>query len=150
MSPILAIWIFDQRLQELRAAAERARLVCDARQAGRDGCPQRGSSLPVRMWRRRRSAASPATVLMASRDRVGFAGLADRLATHQPAALERELAPFVEHARRRGASPVLLSILGDPAQPDVARQRAFGRIVAELDNAGCAASPRSPRVADAA
>jgi hypothetical protein len=102
------------------------------------------------MWRRRRSAASPVTSLMASRDRVGFAGLADRLATHRPHALERELARFVEHARRRGVPPVLLSILDDPTQPDVARQRAFGRIMAELDNAGRAASNPSLRVTDAA
>jgi hypothetical protein len=87
---------------------------------------------------------------MARCDRVGFAGLADRLATHGPAAVEGELARFVEHARRRGASLVLLSILSDPAQPDVARQRAFGRIAAELDNAGRAVSHRSVGVTDAA
>jgi hypothetical protein len=62
-----------------------------------------------------------------------YAELADRLATHGPAALERELRGLIRDARRHGVTPVLVTILADPVQPDVARQRAFGRIVAELD-----------------
>jgi hypothetical protein len=150
MKPILAIVIVEQRLEELRSAAERVRLDSDARRAGRDGCLKRGGFLRARLRRRHGSTAPPVTPLNVSRDRVGFAGLADGLATDQRAAAEREVARFVEHARRRGASPVLLSILDDPAEPDVARQRAFGRIAAELDNAGRVASLPSLPLTDAA
>jgi hypothetical protein len=61
--------------------------------------------------------------------------LADRLAAHGVRALELELAHFAAFARRRGASPLLVSILSDPTQPDVARERAFGLITVELGNA---------------
>ena len=64
---------------------------------------------------------------------VPYAELADRLATHGPAALQGELRRLIRDARRHGVTPLLVTILADPAQPDVARQRAFGRIVAELE-----------------
>lgn len=64
----------------------------------------------------------------------GFADLADRLASLGPAAVEEELSRFIEHARERGVTPLLLSILTDRAEPDIVRQRAFGRIVAELES----------------
>jgi hypothetical protein len=64
----------------------------------------------------------------------GFADLADRLASLGPAAVEEELSRFIEHARERGVTPLLLSILADGAEPDIVRQRAFGRIVAELES----------------
>jgi hypothetical protein len=63
---------------------------------------------------------------------VPYAELADRLATQGPAALQRELRRLIRDARRRGVTPLLVTILADPGQPDVARQRAFGRILAEL------------------
>jgi hypothetical protein len=66
----------------------------------------------------------------------GFAELADRLASLGPAAVAEELSRFIEHARGRGATPLLLSILGDVGEPDVVRARAFGRIVAELEALG--------------
>ncbi len=64
---------------------------------------------------------------------VPYAKLADRLATHGPAALQSELRRLIRDARRHGVTPLLVTILADPAQPDVARQRAFGRILAELE-----------------
>jgi hypothetical protein len=36
-------------------------------------------------------------------------------------------------SRCRGVTPLLVTILADPSQPDVARQRAFGRFLAELE-----------------
>jgi hypothetical protein len=61
------------------------------------------------------------------------AELADRLATHGPAALQGELCRLVRDALRHGVTPLLVAILADPRQPDVARERAFGRIVTELE-----------------
>jgi hypothetical protein len=58
--------------------------------------------------------------------------LAHKLASHRPAAVDGELSRFIEQARRRSATPLLLSILADADEPDVVRQRAFGRIVTEL------------------
>jgi hypothetical protein len=58
--------------------------------------------------------------------------LAHRLATHGPAGLQRELLRLIRDARRHGVTPLLVTILADPREPDVARQRAFGRILAEL------------------
>jgi hypothetical protein len=65
-----------------------------------------------------------------------FADLADRLASLGPAAVAEELSRFVEHASRRGATPLLLSILADGGEADVVRERAFGRIAAELESPG--------------
>ena len=64
---------------------------------------------------------------------VGFADLAERLATDGPVALHGELRRLIREARRHGVTPLLVTILADTAQPDVARQRAFGRILAELE-----------------
>ena len=64
---------------------------------------------------------------------VPYAELAERLATHGPAALDSELGRLIRDARRHGVTPLLVTILVDPTQPDVARQRAFGRILAELE-----------------
>jgi len=38
----------------------------------------------------------------------------------------------VQAARVRGVSPVLVGILADPAEPEVARLRAFGMVAAAL------------------
>jgi hypothetical protein len=64
---------------------------------------------------------------------VGLADLAERLATDGPVALQRELRCLIREARRHGVTPLLVTILADPSQPDVARQRAFGRVLAELE-----------------
>jgi hypothetical protein len=64
---------------------------------------------------------------------VSYAELADRVATHGPAALQSELRSLIRDTRRHGVAPPLVTILVDPAQPDVARQRAFGRILVELE-----------------
>lgn len=48
----------------------------------------------------------------------------------------------VQAARARGVSPVLVDILADPGEPEVARLRAFGRVAATL-------SLRPPAVATA-
>ncbi len=40
--------------------------------------------------------------------------------------------------------PLVVAVLADPAQPEVARQRAFGRIQAELEQAQRTAPPTVP------
>jgi hypothetical protein len=64
----------------------------------------------------------------------GIDALTHRVATDGPAAVEAELAAYARFARRRGVSPTLVDIVGDPHQPALARQRAFGRIAAALAN----------------
>ncbi len=64
---------------------------------------------------------------------VCYADLAETLATDGPVALHSELRSLIREARRHGVTPLLVTILADPSQPDVARQRAFGRILAELE-----------------
>jgi hypothetical protein len=64
---------------------------------------------------------------------IPYAELADRLATHGPAALEGALRRLIRDARCHGVTPLLVTILADPAECDVARQRAFGLIVGELE-----------------
>jgi hypothetical protein len=81
---------------------------------------------------------------------VPYAELADRLATHGPAALQGELRRLIRDARRHGVTPLLVSILADPAEPDVARQRAFGRIVTELERPHKTRPHRAHTASDAA
>ena len=64
---------------------------------------------------------------------VPYAELAERLATRGPAALQGELRRLIRDARRHGVTPLLVTILLDPDQSEVARQRAFGRILTELE-----------------
>ena len=54
------------------------------------------------------------------------------MATGGPAGVDIQLRRFVRHARRRNVNPLLIDILADHHQPDVARQRAYGRILTEL------------------
>jgi hypothetical protein len=42
------------------------------------------------------------------------------------------LSAFLGAAERRGANPVLLAVAGDPAEPEVARLRALGRLVVDF------------------
>jgi hypothetical protein len=72
------------------------------------------------------------TVREPPRDTVDLDDLAYRLASRRPIELEAELARFIRHAAAAGASPLLLSILADPHQPDIVRQRAFGRVACDL------------------
>jgi len=46
--------------------------------------------------------------------------------------VESEVAAFVNRAVRRGAPAVLVSVLNDRSSPEVARERAFGRLAAFL------------------
>ena len=78
------------------------------------------------------------------------ADLAERVATEGPAAAGAELRRFIREARRRSATPLLVAILADPSQPEVARQRAFGKLHAELDRAHRAVALTVPRDDDAA
>ena len=80
----------------------------------------------------------------------GDADLASRVATQGPGAVEPELRHFIRDARRRHAMPLLVAILADPSQPDVARQRAFGRILAELEQPLRSTSSTVPNNHDAA
>lgn len=50
----------------------------------------------------------------------------------------------VRAARVLGVSRTLVDVLADPAEPEVARLRAFGRVATEL-----AAAPAPPQTADA-
>jgi hypothetical protein len=65
-------------------------------------------------------------------DHTEFEDLAHRLAANGPAAVEHELRRFLGQARERGATPLLVAILADADEPDIVRQRAFGRILTEL------------------
>ena len=62
----------------------------------------------------------------------------DGIARHELAVLD-----VVRAARAAGVSPTLVDILADPAQPEVARLRAFGRIAA-ADVARPAPTPVRP------
>jgi hypothetical protein len=81
---------------------------------------------------------------------VPFDDLAAKLASNGPAALHDELTRFVTSAAARGATPSLLSILADESQPDVARQRAFGRIAVELSHPRLDTAHRVPETSNAA
>jgi hypothetical protein len=45
---------------------------------------------------------------------------------------ETAIALVVAWARSAGVDPVLLSVLSDPTEPEVARARAFGRVATDL------------------
>ena len=125
MNPTTSIQLARLHQHELRVDAARARLVAEARRARTDRHPNR---LRLRIGHRQWRRSSTALTGVAAQP-IPLGDLAGRLAQNGAAALEAELARFVDRARTLGASPVLLSILADREQPDVARQRAFGRIV---------------------
>ena len=83
---------------------------------------------------RRRSQPAPPPVAEG-------ADLAERLASFGPGTLTIELHRFARDALRRGACPLLVSVVADATQPDVARLRAFGRIMADLQRPASAAAP---------
>lgn len=123
MHPFTAAELASQHQHELREAAatfHRAAAVRRRRRAPR---------------RRSRPAAPPVAE---------GADLAERLASFGPGTLTIELHRFARDALRRGACPLLVSVVADASQPDVARLRAFGRIMADLQRpASTAAASRS-------
>jgi hypothetical protein len=137
--------------QELRAIATRARVVSTARSARRD---RRANWLRLQLARLRHRVRSSTTqsdgAVVTGAQPFEFGNLAHKLASHGPAAVEGELWRFIEHARRRSATPLLLSILADADQPDVVRQRGFGRIVTELEGPAQGAAHRETDVSNVA
>ncbi|MDQ3782798.1 MAG: hypothetical protein M3349_07665 [Actinomycetota bacterium] len=61
-----------------------------------------------------------------------FDQLARSISVNGIGQFEDEVAAFVTRAVRRGAPPVLVSVLSDRSSPEVARERAFGRLAAFL------------------
>lgn len=123
MHPFTAAELATQHQRELRATAAAYHRNAAAR----------------RRWpaARRRSRPAPPPVAEG-------ADLAERLASFGPGTLTIELHRFARDALRRGACPLLVSVVDDAAQPDVARLRAFGRIMADLQRpASTAATSRS-------
>lgn len=57
-----------------------------------------------------------------------FDQLARSISVNGISQFEDEVAAFVKRAVRRGAPPVLVSVLSDRSSPEVARERAFGRL----------------------
>lgn len=51
---------------------------------------------------------------------------------HGMPAVDAAIAAIVEHARHNGANPVLVSVLADPAEPEIARARAFGMLAMHM------------------
>lgn len=136
MDTLTSIKLVELRQHELRVDTARARLVAEARQARRHQSRIDWRRRGARLWRRTPTVASkPAAVPPTARS-IQFDHLASKLASDGPAAIHGELTRFVEHAAARGATPLLLSVLADDDEPLVARQRAFGRIAAELAGAG--------------
>ena len=63
----------------------------------------------------------------------------DRIATdidlYGVASTESAIATVVERARGADVNPVLVAVLSDAAEPEIARARAFGMVAAELATA---------------
>jgi hypothetical protein len=137
-SPRLA----ELRQHELRSDAARARLAARSRRArhprSRLDWLRRLASRRPRFSRT--PAAEPAAVVSMPHP---FDELASQLAANGPAATHDDLTRFVELAAASGATPSLLSVLADRHQPDVARQRAFGRLAVELATSMSDSAPRS-------
>jgi hypothetical protein len=139
MNHLTSIDLAKLRQHELRADAARARLAAEAGRGRRRRLGDRRDRIGHR-WRRRPAiaavtgtgtgTAAPAVTARSRSPR--FDGLATRLAAEGSAAVRDELRQFVADAAARGAAPTLLSILVDDDQPDVVRQRAFGRVVVDL------------------
>lgn len=63
------------------------------------------------------------------------------------AAVEPTISAVVEHARSAGVNPVLLSVLADASEPEVARARAFGLVATHLARAAGAPPSDEPTLA---
>ena len=131
MDPNTALKLAELRQHDLAVDAARARLAADARRACGHRTHIDGRGRIARRWQRLRTATTrPAPATPTARP-IPFDDLAAKLASNGPAAIHDELTRFVKIAAARGATPSLLWILADESQPDVARQRAFGRIAAD-------------------
>ena len=58
--------------------------------------------------------------------------LASDLESFGFAGQEVALRPIIRAARAAGVTPLLVDVLADPSEPEVARLRAFGRVATEL------------------
>jgi hypothetical protein len=74
-----------------------------------------------------------------------LARIASDIDRHGIAANETAVTMMVERARTADVNPVLLSVLSDATQPEVARVRAFGKIATALAAARSATSDPQPR-----
>jgi hypothetical protein len=72
-----------------------------------------------------------------------LARIASSIDTHGISANETAVAMVVHRASTAGVEPVLLSVLSDVTQPEIARDRAFGMIATAL--ASPATSDLNPR-----
>jgi hypothetical protein len=74
--------------------------------------------------------------------RLDISGLAAQIAERgiESCAASGRLDAFVRAARSAGASPTLVALVADPAEPAVARERAFGLLAVAI--AADRASPR--------
>jgi hypothetical protein len=131
MNSLNSLKLAELRQRELRLDAARARLAADARRGRRRRARPDWLRRVAGRWRGHQAGTAPATLTPVARP-VPFDGLAARFAAEGPAAVRDELSGFVALATARGATPTLLSVLVDDDQPDVARQRALQRVVAEL------------------
>jgi hypothetical protein len=137
MYSLNSLQLAELRQDELRADAARVRLARRARLAAK---ARRA---------RRHAATAPAAVTPLARS-LPFDELATRFAAEGSAAVRDELNRFVVLAAARGVTPTLLSILADDDQPDVARQRALGRIVAKLTSPVRGSADEASGTSDAA
>ena len=62
--------------------------------------------------------------------------LARELAAHGLAGRDLAVGAVVRAARTLGLNPVLVDVLGDTAEPEIARLRAFGRLASLLSRLG--------------
>jgi hypothetical protein len=134
MDSLTNLKLAELRQHDLAVDAARARLAAEARRARRHQTHIDWRRRIARRWQRLRTATTrPAPATPTARP-IPFDDLAAKLTSNGPAAIHDELTRFVKFAAARGATPSLLSILAGESQPDVARQRAFGRIAAELSD----------------
>ena len=73
-----------------------------------------------------------------------LARIASNIDTHGIDANETAVSMVVDRAWIAGVDPVLLSVLSDVTQPEIARDRAFGMIATALAAAGPAISDPNP------
>ena len=74
-----------------------------------------------------------------------LARIASNIDTHGIGANEAAVAMVVDRAWNASVDPVLLSVLSDVTQPEIARDRAFGMIATALAAAGPATADPNPR-----
>lgn len=75
------------------------------------------------------------------------AGVGEQVAAAGLAAAEQRIAAVVGVARREGRAGPLVAVVADRTQPAVARERALGRLLAELE---AAPAPDRPAACSAA